>query len=383
MTLTQHRHRERPCRRPRAVRRRPPAQLRWPRGARGGACPSCAGSPPAGASPTSGSRQVGEHYHLFGGRSPINDQNRALIAALRAELDARGIDTPIVWGNRNSAPFLDDALREAHAAGHRRVVVADDERLLVLLLLPAVPREPRRRRCRRGRGGHRAGDRQGRPSTPRARASPTPTSASSSESLRALDGAPDARDRAALRHPLDPRRPWTTRPGPATARATSTSASTSRSRRQLTDEANRVLGRDLTGELVFCSRSGPPTQPWLEPDVNDRMRSSPPRASRTVVAGARSASSATTWRSSTTSTPRRGRRPTSSASTLVRVPTVGTDAVLRARPRRRARSSAPPRRAARRVAALRGPHAVGVRARAAAPTCARPGRPSAAATEAG
>ena len=65
---------------------------------------------------------VGEHYHHFGGRSPINDQNRALIAALRAELDARGIDTPIVWGNRNSAPFIDDALRESHAAGHRRVV---------------------------------------------------------------------------------------------------------------------------------------------------------------------------------------------------------------------------------------------------------------------
>ncbi len=65
---------------------------------------------------------VGEHYHHFGGRSPINDQNRALIAALRAELDARGVDSPIVWGNRNSAPFIDDALRESHAAGHRRVV---------------------------------------------------------------------------------------------------------------------------------------------------------------------------------------------------------------------------------------------------------------------
>ena len=66
---------------------------------------------------------VGAHYHHFGGRSPINDQNRALIAALRAELDARGVDTPIVWGNRNSEPFIDDALREAHAAGHRRAVV--------------------------------------------------------------------------------------------------------------------------------------------------------------------------------------------------------------------------------------------------------------------
>ena len=39
----------------------------------------------------------------------------------------------------------------------------------------------------------------------------------------------------------------------------------------LTEEANTVLGRNLIGELVFCSRSGPPTQPWLEPDVNDRL----------------------------------------------------------------------------------------------------------------
>ncbi|HEU5144830.1 MAG TPA: ferrochelatase, partial [Dermatophilaceae bacterium] len=45
---------------------------------------------------------VGQHYYLFGGRSPINDQNRALIAALRAELDAREVETPIFWGNRNS-----------------------------------------------------------------------------------------------------------------------------------------------------------------------------------------------------------------------------------------------------------------------------------------
>src|SRR6478735_12030309 len=58
--------------------------------------------------------EVGEHYHLFGGRSPINDQNRALIAALRAELDRRGTDAPVVWGNRNFAPFTLDALREAH-----------------------------------------------------------------------------------------------------------------------------------------------------------------------------------------------------------------------------------------------------------------------------
>ena len=48
--------------------------------------------------------EVGEHYFGFGGKSPINDQNKALLAALRAELDRRGIDTPLIWGNRNWDP---------------------------------------------------------------------------------------------------------------------------------------------------------------------------------------------------------------------------------------------------------------------------------------
>lgn len=63
---------------------------------------------------------VAEHYHHFGGRSPINDQNRALIAALTAELAANGPSLPIYWGNRNWHPFLADELRRMAAAGVRR-----------------------------------------------------------------------------------------------------------------------------------------------------------------------------------------------------------------------------------------------------------------------
>ncbi|MCL3861639.1 ferrochelatase [Actinotalea sp. K2] len=66
--------------------------------------------------------EVAHHYRAFGGVSPINAQNRELQAALRAELDARGMDLPVLWGNRNWDPFLTDALREAHAAGHRRLL---------------------------------------------------------------------------------------------------------------------------------------------------------------------------------------------------------------------------------------------------------------------
>lgn len=66
--------------------------------------------------------EVAHHYRHFGGVSPINAQNRALQAALRTELDGRGLDLPVYWGNRNWGPFLSDALREAHAAGHRRLL---------------------------------------------------------------------------------------------------------------------------------------------------------------------------------------------------------------------------------------------------------------------
>lgn len=60
--------------------------------------------------------EVAGHYYKFGGRSPINDQNRVLIAALRDELRHHNIDLPIYWGNRNWHPLIADAVREMTAA---------------------------------------------------------------------------------------------------------------------------------------------------------------------------------------------------------------------------------------------------------------------------
>src|SRR5215218_7545534 len=56
--------------------------------------------------------QVAEHYYHFGGVSPINGQNRALIAALEEDLKVHQIDLPIYWGNRNWHPMLTDTLRQ-------------------------------------------------------------------------------------------------------------------------------------------------------------------------------------------------------------------------------------------------------------------------------
>ncbi|QTX03444.1 ferrochelatase [Agromyces archimandritae] len=66
--------------------------------------------------------EVAHHYRHHGGVSPINEQNRQLKAALEAELAARGIELPVYWGNRNWAPYFPDAIRQAHAAGDRRLL---------------------------------------------------------------------------------------------------------------------------------------------------------------------------------------------------------------------------------------------------------------------
>ncbi|MFF2822524.1 ferrochelatase [Arthrobacter koreensis] len=67
--------------------------------------------------------EVATHYRANGGISPINEQNRALKAALEGELDRRGIQLPVLWGNRNWAPYIKDVLQEAHDAGYRRLLM--------------------------------------------------------------------------------------------------------------------------------------------------------------------------------------------------------------------------------------------------------------------
>src|SRR5215468_3126504 len=60
---------------------------------------------------------VAEHYQHFGGVSPINAQNRALLAAL-----GQTLGMPVYWGNRNWQPYLSDTVAEMAAAGVRRAL---------------------------------------------------------------------------------------------------------------------------------------------------------------------------------------------------------------------------------------------------------------------
>ncbi len=66
--------------------------------------------------------EVAHHYRHFGGVSPINQQNRELQAALQAEADRRGLGLPIYWGNRNWNPYLPQALQQAFNDGHRTIL---------------------------------------------------------------------------------------------------------------------------------------------------------------------------------------------------------------------------------------------------------------------
>ncbi|SDQ50303.1 ferrochelatase [Quadrisphaera sp. DSM 44207] len=211
--------------------------------------------------------EVGEHYYAFGGRSPINEQNLALLAALRAELAARGADLPVVWGNRNWDPYLTDALREAHDAGARRVLVLATSayasysgcrqyREDVAASLIALAGEGRALHADKLRhySNH-----------------PGFVAANTDAVVEALESLPpDARDGARLvfvTHSIP-----TAMAQAAGPRGGAYEAQHEDVVAEVTARVGERTGRALASSLVYCSRSGPPSQPWLEPDVNDHLR---------------------------------------------------------------------------------------------------------------
>jgi ferrochelatase len=206
--------------------------------------------------------EVGEHYYLFGGRSPINDQNRSFLTALRADLAEAGIDLPVYWGNRNWDPYLADTLRQMAADGVQRAAC---------FVTSAYSSWSSCRQYRENLW----------------------------DAVDGLDGAPvldklrhyfnhpgfvepvvDATAAALGELPDGSRVVFVTHSIPTAMNDSSgpPGAGGSAYVAQHLDVAQVVVDAvaDRTGtrpehDLVYCSRSGSPHVPWLEPDVNDHL----------------------------------------------------------------------------------------------------------------
>ncbi|HYL36852.1 MAG TPA: ferrochelatase [Bryobacteraceae bacterium] len=210
--------------------------------------------------------EVAEHYYHFGGKSPINDQNRALIAAFEQELARNGPRLPVYWGNRNWHPFLAEALRQMQADGVARA----------LAFVTSV-------------FGSYSGCRQYLEDIEKARAEVGPE-APQVDKLRSFYNHPlfiqaeAERVRAALDEIPDQDRPAAQ--VLFTAHSVPVAMAESSDYQQQLNESCRLVSERLgipAWRLVYQSRSGPPSQPWLEPDVGDVLRETKAGANVVIV----------------------------------------------------------------------------------------------------
>lgn len=196
--------------------------------------------------------EVAEHYYHFDGRSPINEQNKQLISVLQQDFVAHGLQLPVYWGNRNWHPFLADTLRKMHAVGVRRVVA---------LATSAF--------------GSYSGCRQYREDLVNA----AQTTGLSDLEIEKLNNFHDQQEfidvmadrvRASVSElPGAEELVFTAHSIPESMAATSPYVS------QLEAACRRVAGSRGIAKwtLVYQSRSGPPAQPWLGPDICEYLRS--------------------------------------------------------------------------------------------------------------
>ncbi|MDP9241098.1 MAG: ferrochelatase, partial [Actinomycetota bacterium] len=205
-------------------------------------------------------REVAGHYLHFGGVSPINAANRALLTAIQAEFAAGGLDLPVYWGNRNWHPYLTDTIAEMAHDGARRALA------FVTSAYSSY-----------------SGCRQYQDDIAAARSAVGPQ-APEVDKLRHYFNHPGFVEpnvdgvRKALAD-LPPERRNTTHlaftaHSIPTAMAEASGPEGGLYVRQLRAAAGLVAtaaAPDLPWDLVWQSRSGPPEVPWLEPDINDHL----------------------------------------------------------------------------------------------------------------
>jgi ferrochelatase len=211
--------------------------------------------------------EVGQHYHLFGGRSPINDQNREFLAALRADLAGAGLDLPVYWGNRNWDPYLTDTVRQMAADGVRRAAC---------FVTSAYSSYSSCRQYRENLfDAVAAADEAGglAPRLDKLRHyfnHPGFVEPVVDATLAALAELPaqvrDGAHLAFVTHSIPEAMNEGSGPGGGAYVAQHRSVM-----EVVVERVQQETGRRHDHALVFCSRSGAPHVPWLEPDVNDHL----------------------------------------------------------------------------------------------------------------
>ena len=215
--------------------------------------------------------EVGRHYFERGGRSPINDESRALRDALAEELGRRGLNVPVIWGNRHLEPSLPTALRQAaqHRVGRAVVVLTSaypsysgcrqyrEDLAAALDQLPAPDRPALDKIA--PYAGH-----------PGFAATMADLTAEATDELSATTGLPN--NRLALvfvTHSLPVASDE--RSGPPSDGGHAYTQWHLRLAETIAGHVACTSTGVARHDLVYCSRSGPPTQPWLEPDISDHL----------------------------------------------------------------------------------------------------------------
>jgi ferrochelatase len=195
--------------------------------------------------------EVAEHYYHFNGHSPINKQNLELIAALGREFQALNMNLPVYWGNRNWHPLLPDTLKKMRADGVRRAVAFATSAF-----------------------GSYSGCRQYRENI-------TTALQSGGVSDMVIEKLPNFWDRPEFLEVMAERVRDSEAKLPDAQQVVFTAHSIPVSMAQSSPYARQL---EIASEhvasacgmrhwsLVYQSRSGPPTQPWLEPDISDYLR---------------------------------------------------------------------------------------------------------------
>jgi protoporphyrin/coproporphyrin ferrochelatase len=201
--------------------------------------------------------QVAEHYYHFGGISPINAQARALIAALKTELETHGVTLPVYWGNRNWRPLLADTLAAMQADGVRRALA---------FVLSGYSSYSSCRQYRENIEDARQAAGPGAPVVEKLRAfynHPRFVAANTARLTEALTNVPGERSRTV---PVL----FTAHSIPESMARQCDYVNQLRETCRLTAEAAGI--DEARCNLVYQSRSGRPEDPWLGPDILDALR---------------------------------------------------------------------------------------------------------------